>query len=289
MFRYTVRVPQHAPRASLAVYCRHAFSLLPERALREAFTARDVKMDGARCAKDAPVVPGAEVTVFTPYEAALPVVFENGRLLAVDKPAGVSCDADAYGSLTVADWAALQAKGAYTPRLCHRLDNPTSGLLLMAKDAEAEDALKAMFARHDCQKTYVCLVRGTPSPRAATREAWLQKDAKRARVRVSDRETPGAKPIATAYETLRAGGISLLRVTLLTGRTHQIRAHMAHLSHPVLGDDLYGDRDFNRRFGGGLMLRSAGLTVDTRGALPECDGLRLAVPYKLDGILEKIQ
>lgn len=289
MYRYAVRVPQHVPRASMGVYTRHAFSLLPENVLRQAFDVRDVKLDGVRVGRDQPVRPGAEVAVYTPYKARLPILYEDDRILAVDKPAGVSCDADAYGSLTVQDWAAIGTEGAYTPRLCHRLDNPTSGLLLLAKDEAAEEALKAMFARHAGDKTYVCIVRGAPKPVADTCHAWLIKDALHARVRVLMRETPQAKPITTAYQTLQAGAASLLQVRLLTGRTHQIRAHMASLGHPVLGDDLYGDRDFNRAAGsGGLMLRSVGLRIDTQGALPHQDGLTLTADCKLDRLLQAI-
>ena len=290
MYRYTVHAPQHVPRCTLGAYARRAFSLLPESAVRDAFAARDVKMDGQRCGADTPVKPGAEVTLYTASPVRLPVAFENEYILAVDKPAGVSCDADAYGSMTVLDGAMQLAQGAYTPRMCHRLDNPTSGLLVLAKDDKAEAALCDMFARRGGEKTYVCLVRGCPKPTKDTRNAWLIKDAKHARVRVLDREAENARPIATAYETLDAGAVSLLHVTLLTGRTHQIRAHLAHLGHPVLGDDLYGDRAFNRLYGiGALMLRSVGLRIDTQGKMPELDGINIQIPYKLDDILNKIK
>ncbi|MBQ9196881.1 MAG: RluA family pseudouridine synthase [Clostridia bacterium] len=290
MYRYTVTVPQHVPKATLAVYTRHAFSLLPESVLRSAFSARDIKMNGVRCARETMVQPGAEVTVYTPYYAAFPAVFENDRLLAMDKPAGISCDDDAYGSVTVLEWARMHAAGAYEPRMCHRLDNKTSGLMLLAKDEAAEQALREMFAAHAGNKTYVCLVRGTPDPARAKRTAWLRKDARRSQVQVLPREVPGAKPIETAYEVLRPGPVSLLRITLLTGRTHQIRAHMAALGHPVLGDDQYGDRDFNKKWGNGaLMLRSVGLTVQTQGKIPDADGIALRVPIKLDQILEELK
>ena len=289
MYRYTVRVPAHAQRISLGAYVRRAFPLLPESVLRAAFAERDVKMDGRRCAKETAVVPGSEVTVFTPCEAAMAVVYEDEHILAVDKPAGVSCDADAYGSMTVADWAAIHAGGAYTPRMVHRLDNRTSGLLLLAKDEAAEEALKRMFARHTGVKQYACIVGGRPEPPEAVREAWLTKDASGARVRVSEQERSGAKKIVTGYETLRSGLLSLLRVTLFTGRTHQIRAHMAFLGHPVLGDDRYGDRALNRSYRcDQLMLRSVSLRVDTEGEVPEIDGKLIEIPLKLDESFDKL-
>ena len=283
MYRYSVRVPQHVPRITLGVYVRRAFCLLPEHALRDAFSQRDIKMDGVRCGREEQVRPGSEVAVYTPYEARLPVAYEDAHVLALDKPAGMSCDADGYGSMTAEDWAAFYARDAFVPRLCHRLDTPTSGLLLLAKDDLAYQALVEMLARHTGDKTYECLVRGTPKPAEARLQAWWTKDALHSRVRVADRQTPESKPIETAYRVMRPGEASLLRVTLYTGRTHQIRAHMAHLGHPVLGDDLYGDRAFNRACGAGaLMLRSLSIRIDTGGALPGLDGQTLSVPSRLE-------
>lgn len=288
MRRYAAVAPAHVPRIALQGYLRRAFPMLPESVLRAALKARDVKVNGVRAGADAPVPPGAEVALYTGYEAALPIVYEDDRVLALDKPAGVSCDRDAYGSLTAEDWAALYARD-YTPRLCHRLDNATSGLLLLAKDEAAETALREMFARHTGEKTYYCILRGTPAPPEAERGAWLMKDAAHARVKILNEEKPGAKPIRTRYAVERSGPVSLTRVTLLTGRTHQIRAHMAFLGHPVLGDDLYGDRAFNRAWGSGsLMLRSWSLRVETGGALPQLDGKTLQVPLRLDESYERI-
>ena len=85
-------------------------------------------------------------------------------------------------------------------------------------------------------------------PPSAVCEAYLLKDAAKGRVRILDREAPGARPVVTGYETLESGPVSRLRVHLVTGRTHQIRAHLAHEGMPILGDDKYGNRDANRRW-----------------------------------------
>ena len=154
MNRYTVHAPQHVPKVSLNTYVHRAFPLLTDSAIRNAFQARDVKMNGMRCSKDQLIEPGAEVTVFTPCKMDIPIVCENEEIIALDKPAGVSCDADSYGSMTVQDWAVLNAKGSCQPRLCHRLDNATSGIVLLAKNEAVETALLDMFAEHRIQKTY---------------------------------------------------------------------------------------------------------------------------------------
>ena len=155
----------------------------------------------------------------------------------------------------------------------HRLDNKTCGLCLFAKNPRAHAVLLEAFKHRTVEKYYICLVRGIPKPPAATCSAFLLKDAARGVVQILDQSRPGARPITTGYETLSAGPVSRLRVHLITGRTHQIRAHLAALGHPVLGDDLYGDRSFNRlQKSRSLKLCAAELTLNTEGQLPNLDG-----------------
>lgn len=278
MKKYTVIAPENLPEMTLQTYVMRAFPLLSARAIRVAFEKKDVKMNGVRSSKQQIVSPGSEVVVFTNEEMNIPIVYEDDHLLILNKPAGVSTDIDRYNSMTVLDWAMLYANGAYVPRMCHRLDNQTTGLIVLAKNEAAENALKEMFAKRTGEKEYRCLVKGTPKPQSAVLSAWHMKDASAARVRISDREHPGAKQIITEYEVLRGGEVSLLRVLLHTGRTHQIRAHMRHVGHPLLGDDVYGDREFNKALSArGLALCAVRLKIDTNGLMPEIDGIEVKI------------
>lgn len=192
--KYTLTVPDNLPDMTLDKYLAHALPLLPERARRAAFAARDVKMNGQRTPRDTRALPGAQIAVFTPYEMQIPIVYEDEHLLILNKPAGLATDADRYNSMTVTDWAALHAQGAYQPRLCHRLDYQTSGLIALAKDDMAENALKEMFARRTGRKEYQCLVLGTPQPAQADCHAFLIKDPVRAVVHVSAKTLPRPSP-----------------------------------------------------------------------------------------------
>ena len=255
-------------------YVALAFPLLPDHVIRDAFSARDIKMDGKRVKRDAEAVPGARIQVYTDFSVDLPIVYEDDRILVINKPAAISCCDDDYGGMTVLSMLTERAKGEYIPRLCHRLDHLTSGLLLLCKDDGAEEILLDMFKNRKLTKIYQCLVRGEMRPPADTKTAFLIKDAEKAAVRIVTHETPGALPIATQYETMEFDGtLSRLRVTLLTGRTHQIRAHMSFLSHPILGDDKYGDRELNKRLKAyRLKLCATELTLHPDGELAYLDG-----------------
>lgn len=266
---YEALIPENTPRQRLESYLAHAFPLLPGHVIRNALAKKDVKMNGIRAGKDAWAEPGSRVLLYTAFTVSLPTVYEDEHVLLINKPAGISCDEDGRGGMTVLSLLEKAANGAYMPRLCHRLDNQTSGILVLAKDDESEQILLDAFRDHTLTKVYECMVRGQMRPEKATVKAFLIKDAARATVRVITHETPGAQPIETMYETLHFDGtLSRLRVTLLTGRTHQIRAHMAFLSHPLLGDDKYGDRALNKRMKTTtLHLCSTSLTMQLPGLL----------------------
>ena len=238
------------PSQRLEKLAQTMLPLVRPAALHRAFLARDVKVNGARVGAEALTTPGAEVRVYVPEDALqpLPILYENGRILAVRKPAGVSCDEDVHGAPTLAALVKDQLGEALPrePLLCHRLDNPTEGIVILAKDDAAREILQEAFRHRALLKTYECLVRGCPSPPHGDQRAWLRKDARWATVKIYSSEAPGAKPIRTEYTVLKRGEVSRLRVILHTGRTHQIRAHMAWLGFPLLGDDQYGDREFNR-------------------------------------------
>lgn len=253
---------------------------VPQRTVQQSFSRRDVKLDGKRIKPDVRVAAGQKVELFCMEQTAplVDVVYEDDDVLLINKRAGVSVEPDEKGGVTLTELALRHVRqknaGAYPPKACHRLDNQTCGLTLFAKNERAEAILTRAFMERTMDKRYICLVRGMMKPPAATCRAYLLKDAKAAHVTIHDDAVRGARPIITAYETLESGPISRLLVHLVTGRTHQIRAHMAALGHPLLGDDVYGDRSFNRqqKVQGRLCLCAARLTLDTGGELPQLDG-----------------
>ncbi len=287
----TVVVPPDADGMKTGLFLRRFLPSLPESTFRKVFSARDVKLDGIRVSREVPVRAGQVLSVFLPSAAdsadSLRIVYEDENILLVNKPAGISVEADKAGSLSLSDLCRMHAETAtdaavFPPSPVHRLDNKTSGLCLFAKNEQALSVLLESFRQRSVEKYYTCLVRGIMKPSAAVCSAWLVKDAERSVVRIFDHEVPFSRQIFTGYETLESGPVSRLRVHLITGRTHQIRAHLAALGHPVVGDDLYGDRAFNRQQKSrSLKLCATELTLQTNGALPGLDGktFRISPPF----------
>lgn len=273
---------------TLTLLLRQCAPDVPPWAVREALRRREVRVDGERVSQDVRVREGQEVRAFFPKSAVaaredgLPapsVVFEDAHVLLIDKPQGLPSQSEenplSGDSALTRAVAYLRGKGEKTDQvhLCHRLDVQTGGLLLLVKDDAAYASALQAFSERTLQKFYTCRVKGCPGQREAVMRAYLRKDAEISRVSVTDYPARGAQEIVTAYRVLEAGELSRLEVELMTGRTHQIRAHLAHIGHPILGDDKYGDRALNRRLGlRRQQLWATKLVIHAQGALVYLNG-----------------
>jgi 23S rRNA pseudouridine1911/1915/1917 synthase len=174
----------------------------------------------------------------------LVVRYSDERVLVISKPAGlVTHPATGHRSGTLVNallalGVPLSSEGSDRPGIVHRLDKDTSGLLLVAKDDDTHRFLKAALSERRVERRYTALVRGHVASASGTIDAPLGRHPTRGRLMAV---VPGGRPSVTHYRVAATGeGISLLDVSLESGRTHQIRVHLAHLGHPVLGDRVYG-------------------------------------------------
>lgn len=192
-----------------------------------------------------------------PVSKKLHFLFEDDNIALMNKPAGmlsqkaekgdVSANEYFLGHLQQTGWLAGDDFLRYKPSVCNRLDRNTTGILIGAKKLAAARDIAARLKSHKIDKYYLTIVKGNVRKNSKI-EAWLAKDERTNRVCVSDTPFTGAVRIETAYMPLAAGREStLLLIRLISGKTHQIRSHLAHIAHPVAGDAKYGDAAYNAR------------------------------------------
>jgi 23S rRNA pseudouridine1911/1915/1917 synthase len=220
-----------------------------------------VQVDGRARPKNHRVAVGERISVAAPEkpEAAagpeaveLRIVYEDDHLLVVDKPAGlVTHPAAGHRGTTLVEALGDRVAGGPNPErpgIVHRLDRDTSGLLVVARSEEAHAALQRIMRRREIEREYLALVNGHPDAQSGTIDAPIGRD--RTRRTVMSTRTDRGRDAVTRFRVLeRLPRTSLLAVRLETGRTHQIRAHLAAIGHPVCGDPAYGGSECGRRLG----------------------------------------
>jgi 23S rRNA pseudouridine955/2504/2580 synthase len=178
--------------------------------------------------------------------AEFPVVHEDAALLVVDKPAGVAVHGGSGVSFGVIESLRASRPQAKLLELAHRLDRDTSGLLVVAKKRSALVELHRMLRDGEVEKTYLAVVKGVPARDAFEIREPLHKHVSASGERRVSVAEGGREAITQVKVVKGSKAYTLLEVRLLTGRTHQIRVHLSHAGHPVLGDDKYGDFELNR-------------------------------------------
>lgn len=239
------------------------------------FRQKDIKINGRPAKREALLRAGDVVRAYIPDECFdapsrpdpllsrfrwnLDILYEDEHVLIIDKRPGMMVHGDEgekVDTLVTHMRAYLYQKGEFDPRaqdgfapvLCNRIDRFTGGIVIAAKTEQAMRILNQKMRDRQIEKQYLCIALGVMRPQRGALEGYILKQGKR--VSVSGRQVPGSQYARTDYRTLAGSGdLSLVECTLVTGRTHQIRAQFAAAGHPLLGDSQYGDGARNRQYG----------------------------------------
>ena len=208
--------------------------------LKVLFRKKDIKVDGKRINSDIKLIGGEDIIVYN-KEKKLNIIYEDDNICIVHKPMGVeSTNVDR----TYTQPSLEEMSGYYA---CHRLDMNTEGLIILAKSKAIQAEMHNEFRLGNVHKFYTAKIKGTPKNSEATLKDYLVK--KDDRVYVYKDKVNNSQEIVTKYVVIdKNEDLSIVEVELLTGKTHQIRAHFAFIGHPVVGDNKYGDKDFNKRY-----------------------------------------
>lgn len=241
------------------------FPKLPKNFLHKAFRKKDIKVNNVRINSSYIVSLGDVLEIYIiddilygkktnkslDYSNFFDVVYQDENLMIVNKIQGLPVHNDKtndnYNLLDLVTKYLSASK--ITPLLCHRLDRNTGGLVLIAKNVKTFDVLSEKIKLNEVKKYYKCLVYGKPSKQTALLRAYLFKDKKLSKVFIKDIWQKNYTEILTKYKLISyKNNVSTLEIELLTGKTHQIRAHLAHINLPILGDGKYGLNKINVNF-----------------------------------------
>jgi len=239
-------------------------------ALYKALRKKDIKVNGVRIKEGFVVKSGDFIEVYIiddllygvnkPMQHMFDIVYEDENMIIVNKYPGITVNSEQdtkhKDEETLIDQVQvyLNSTGAAKVKasLCHRLDRNTGGLLIIAKNPHSLEILLELIKNREITKLYKCMAAGKMPKAEATLTHYLEKDEKLSRVFINDKKSNNGVEIITKYRVLEYfpdKDISSLEIELVTGRTHQIRAHLAYIGHPIIGDGKYGTNTVNREFG----------------------------------------
>lgn len=236
------------------------FSGLSFNTLNKALREKDIKINNIRTNKNVSVNEGDIITIYITDDKLVKnsnllikecIVYEDDNIIIINKPSGICIKSDTENESSLEEILQTYSNGKFDVLPCHRIDRNTKGLVLFAKNPIALNEILYGFKNHNITKKYRCLVLGIPKEKSKLLKAYLFKDSQKNIVIISNVKKNGYIPIETMYtiEKTNNNNTCWLNIQLITGKTHQIRAHLAFIGHPIIGDNKYGNKKTNKEFG----------------------------------------
>lgn len=237
----------------LSAFLYAHFNGLSSSTLHKALRKKDIRINDVRINEDKILHEFDSVTVFIVDDLLykkydIKTIYEDENILIVYKPTELEVVSE---NVSADSLTKILSKQYSYIKPCHRIDRNTTGLVLFAKNPEALEILLSKFKNKEIKKNYRCTVLGTMPKKEDLLKAYLFKDTKKSLVYISDTPKKGYQEILTKYSVIshdKKSNTSVLDVELITGRTHQIRAHLSHIGHPIIGDGKYGINEINKKF-----------------------------------------